>query len=262
MQISAGKNHFAVLKHDGTAVCEGQNKFLQLYVPLNPDASQIKFIKVLAGDSVTIGIKSGGEYLYWGAIDDQGEWGDFKDIAMSTNAVILLKDDNSIVEVSGSSNYIMAPLINRYGEPHIIDRISAAERYAIGLTSTGQIVWWGDYTEILEQRIDEAVDEEEDEVLVQPLGTFIDISAGKNHVLALDTNRHVKGWGDNTHFQLDIPRNPDGTEIKFMSVSAGWYYSIGITENGEILSWGKTPYDEEEIKCIVSFVPIKSSNKR
>ncbi len=261
MQISARYDHFAVLRENGTAICHSENRDCECYVPLNPDGSEKKFVKIQVGNGFTIGVTAEGEYEYWGGIDEDGEWDNYKDFSMNRMAIVVLKQDNT-VEVIGDLDYEIHPLMNCFGEFSVIERISTTRNYAVGLNIHGHILWWGLYmVKILKMR----VDDDGNEVIDFPQGTFIDISAGDDCVLALKPNGHVKEFrnSDNHRSPSIIPTNKDGTKIKFVSVSAGRNYSMGITEGGDILSWGDSPFDANEIKHLLKDGKmVKSANKR
>lgn len=76
--------------------------------------------------------------------------------------------------------------------------------------------------------------------------TWIDISTGANHVLAIDQEGILWGWGLNEYGQIDgqfdkVIYNPviiDSSK-KWISVAAGTSHSLGVDSKGNLYSWGK-----------------------
>ncbi|RBP98736.1 RCC1 domain-containing protein, partial [Bifidobacterium xylocopae] len=77
--------------------------------------------------------------------------------------------------------------------------------------------------------------------------TFTQISAGNGHSLAIGSDGNTYAWGDNEYGQLgngtggdrNIPvrvHAPAG--VRFTQVSAGYYYSLAIGDDGHAYSWG------------------------
>jgi len=73
-----------------------------------------------------------------------------------------------------------------------------------------------------------------------------DISSGHSHSIALSGNGEILTWGSNTYGQLGdgtydeslVPIKVYVPDVKFKSVSAGKYYSMALSESGEIYTWG------------------------
>eukprot|EP00494_Astrolonche_serrata_P031523 UN31792 len=66
------------------------------------------------------------------------------------------------------------------------------------------------------------------------------ISAGSNHVCAIDTSdqNKVHCWGDDTYDQCLVPRGGFFGELIFESISAGEAHTCGIVHSGHIRCWG------------------------
>lgn len=82
-------------------------------------------------------------------------------------------------------------------------------------------------------------------------GTAIQISAGDNHIIALNNNGEVLAWGDNSFGQLgdgtydnrNIPvqvRGSHGTNHlnDIIAISSGAWHSLALNNNGEVFAWG------------------------
>ena len=85
------------------------------------------------------------------------------------------------------------------------------------------------------------------------LSHIIAISAGEGHSMALDVNGYVYTWGDNTYGQLGDGNNTDSTTPvrvvgedgvgdmeNIVAISAGYWHSLAIDDEGVIWTWGKT----------------------
>ncbi len=82
--------------------------------------------------------------------------------------------------------------------------------------------------------------------------TFVSISAGSDHTVAVDSNGYVWSWGRNYYGQLGDGTNinrkepvrvrVDGDEEEFLSeiidVAAGYNHIIALDENGHVWAWG------------------------
>jgi alpha-tubulin suppressor-like RCC1 family protein len=60
----------------------------------------------------------------------------------------------------------------------------------------------------------------------------VKVSTGSYHTCAVDRQKHVQCWGDNTYGGTDSPGG------KFKSVGAGYYSTCGLRTNQRIDCWG------------------------
>ena len=92
--------------------------------------------------------------------------------------------------------------------------------------------------------------------------TYVQISAGNSHSLAIGSDGYVYAWGDNTYGQLGNnttsitystaparvrdPSNPSDTSkgLKAVQVSAGGDQSLAIDKDGNIWAWGYNMYGQ------------------
>ena len=81
---------------------------------------------------------------------------------------------------------------------------------------------------------------------------FSDIAAGRNHILALDEQGYLYGWGSNTFGQLGIGTSGDSSESpvriystkKFKTIACSELSSYAIDENGKLYAWGSNKFGE------------------
>ena len=75
---------------------------------------------------------------------------------------------------------------------------------------------------------------------------IVAVAAGIFHSLALFKSGEVYGWGENESGQVgdgttkdrNQPQLIEGFPSKVMSIAAGSFHSLAITENGEVYGWG------------------------
>ena len=75
---------------------------------------------------------------------------------------------------------------------------------------------------------------------INQIHNVTDISAGAYHSIAVYSNNHVTGWGDNTYGQALSGNILTGIE----RVSAGGYHTIALKINGTITGWGDDEYNQ------------------
>ncbi|GAA2241234.1 hypothetical protein GCM10010401_12470 [Rarobacter faecitabidus] len=63
-----------------------------------------------------------------------------------------------------------------------------------------------------------------------------DVSAGRDHALAVTTDGKLWAWGDSPYGQGSVPE--DIAQRKFKAVAAGAQFSLALTEDGKVLAWG------------------------
>lgn len=155
------------------------------------------------------------------------------------------------------------------GDPESYFGIAAGGDFTIALTATGTmepketlLYTWGDNTYGQLGRITPTGENLEKQLKrienFPPSGERIRlITAGREHALALSSSGKVYAWGRNNYGQLGIGNTNDkenpvlvtGTvnlsgetvqfeSLKIAAISAGYYHSMAIDENGNIFTWG------------------------
>lgn len=134
----------------------------------------------------------------------------------------------------------------------IITQISAGAFHSLALDSTGQVYAWGYNSD--GQLGDGTITSSNVPVAVDTTGVLngkiiAQISAGASHSLASDSNGQVYAWGNNNVGELGdgtvMPSpSPVGPVAGLLAseivahISAGNMFSLAITSNGKIYSWG------------------------
>lgn len=130
--------------------------------------------------------------------------------------------------------------------------ISVGDKFMIVQTATGEIWGWGDNANgvlgnALSERTGTNVTNPTKITLPNAVKS-ISISAGTDHVLALGSDGNVYAWGSNAYGQLGFdnggvpqstPTLVEGLQNKnVIAVSAGRFFSLALTEGGQVYSFG------------------------
>ena len=123
--------------------------------------------------------------------------------------------------------------------------IAAGEKFSLALDTDGNVWTWGENTSgqlgnnsTTNSRIPQKI-QIENNVKIKA------ISAGREHVLALDTNGNMWSWGKNNNGQLGnnsttnslVPQKIQ-SEVKFKDISTGSYHNMALDEKNNIWTWG------------------------
>lgn len=104
--------------------------------------------------------------------------------------------------------------------------ISAGSTYGIGATNSGEVYVFGNITE--------------SKLLNVPsdMGNVIDVSAGHNHVLALNDQGEVFTWGYDRFNLGSVPSDVYKLDGNIIEIDAGYQISHVLTDAGELEYWG------------------------
>ena len=158
-----------------------------------------KFISVVCGDYSSIGLKEDGTIKSWGDMQIDETNCTFKDISVRNMVLSCIKTDGTVV-IFGCDIY------NPKGE--FIKFLTCLHIY-VGLRENGEAVIYdsrGGYSYTTNDNID--------------------IVGGLFHFVMLKRDGSIKTYGSLT------PR------VKFTKITCGNYHSVGIKENGTLLTWG------------------------
>ena len=127
-----------------------------------------------------------------------------------------------------------------------VTAIAAGGYHSLAVTSTGQVLAWGDNA--YGQLGDGSTTHSDVPVSVKlPAGSKVTaIAAGCDHSLAVTSTGQVLAWGDNaygqlgdgstTHSDLPVTVKLPGTQVT--AVAAGNDHSLALTSTGQMLAWG------------------------
>lgn len=233
--LSAGRNHTAVLKADGTVVMTGSNEYYQQ--DLGPQ--WIDIVSVCVGETHTVGLKSNGSVVHAGAINRGQravtEWWDIVAISAERSHTVGLKADGTVVAAGG----------NDYGQCDVwywsdIVAISTGITHTAGLKSDGTAVATG---KNLHNQCD-----------VSSWTDIIAICAGDSHTVGIKADGTVVATGYNAYGQCDL----SGWE-NIVDVGIGTAFTVGLKADGTVVTAGYPYGDLDQLSAWTDIVAISVS---
>ncbi len=235
-------SHACGVTRQGAAYCWGSNtdgelgsattEICRFSTPCSttpaPVAGGLTFVSVSAGYQHTCGVTTDGAAYCWGANDD-GRLGDG-----STT------DRRTPVLVAGGFKFVS---------------VSAGYKHTCGVTTDGAGYCWG-ANDVARLGDGSTADRS------TPARVFGELklawmSAGYSHTCSVTTDGDAFCWGTNGYGELgsaaaetcqaDAPCRTTPVrvgELKFTSVSAGYYHSCGVTKERAAYCWGASEYGE------------------
>ncbi len=188
-----------------------------------------KWKAVVAGDYHTVGIAEDGTLWTWGE-NGSGQLGD--GTAINKSIPVRIQQGGRTWKA-----------------------VAAWEYYTVGIDIDGTLWSWGDNSD--GQLGDGTKENKSIPVRVQKKteeGTFVDnttkwktVSAGGEHTVGIDSDGTLWSWGRNNKGQLgdgskenkSIPVRVQKGGTTWKAVSAGYYHTVGLAEDGTLWTWGR-----------------------
>lgn len=180
-----------------------------------------KNIQVQIADSAVIVLKDDGTVWAWGE-DQDGICGD-----VST-------DSTAVHQIIGLRN---------------IKKIAAGPNFCLALRADGSVWSWGG-NRSGQLGLGSSYSYEDVPNQIYGLTNIVDISAGKNHALAVRENGRIYAWGSNADYQLGDGTTDDSSSPVRLSLrnivqaAAGDCHSLMLDEDGQVWGSGTNSYGE------------------
>ena len=271
LQVSAGTSHSLALGSDGNAYAWGYNQFGQLgdgtsssrNAPVRvktPDRStypdlpaDFTYVQVSAGTSHSLAVGSDGNVYAWGYNGD-GQLGDGTSSSRYTPVRVKTPDRSTYPDLPADFTYLQISVGNR----HSLAVGSDGNVYAWGYNWYGQL---GDGTSSSQSTPVRVKTPDRKTYPDLPADfTYLQVSAGTYHSLAVGSDGNVYAWGANGYGRLgdgtggsrNAPvrvKTPDRStypdlpaDFTYLQVSAGGDHSLAVGSDGNAWAWGCNRY--------------------
>ena len=200
----------------------GNNSTIDVKTPVSILGVPKTFCKISAGTGLTLAIDKNGKVWSWGS-NNQGGLGDNTTTNQSTPIAVL-------------------------GAAKTFCNIIGSNMYSIALDYNGKAWSWG-YNNNGQLGNNSTTTKKTPVAVLGAAKTFCQISSSNYHVLAIDKNGKLWGWGYNYYGQLGNKLNSFGgnrsTPVAvlgatktFCQIGTGYNFSLGLDKNGKVWGWG------------------------
>ena len=226
----------------------------------NLSAANVGVVQIACGGMHVAALTRDNKILTWG-VNDQGalgrdtNWdGGLRDMDKSEDSDSEDEDDTGI---NPKESTPIAVSDEHFAPGTKFVQLVASDSATFALTEDGKVYGWGTFRSsdgIL--GFTETIRVQNTPILVPGLKNIKALSAGANHILALDHKGNVVAWGCGQQNQLGrriIERNkmssliPQGVGLprgKIAKIATGSYHSFAIDKSGKAWGWGLNNFGE------------------
>jgi alpha-tubulin suppressor-like RCC1 family protein len=236
-QVAVGDSHSLAIRADGSLWAWGLNQNGQLGLgDLNPRSSPVRvgtlstWASVAAGSTHSVALQRDGKLFTWGR-NHYGQLG---------------QETSTAPKVKSPDLSVPTPV----GTDKTWDKITAAADHTLASRRDRSIWAWGrnDSSQLGLRDLSQIViipTQIDFEGEPQPRWSWIAISTGSTHTLAIRSDGALFSWGNGADGRLgrltggptDLPQRV-GADSDWVSVSAGDAHSLAIRRDGSLWSWG------------------------
>ena len=226
----------------------------------NLAAASTGVVQISCGGMHAIALTHDNKILTWG-VNDQGalgrdtNWdGGLRDMDKAEDSDSEDEDDTGINPKESTPTAVSD---EHFAPGTKFVQVVASDSASFTLTEDGRVYGWGTFRSsdgIL--GFSETIKVQSTPLLIKDLKNIKALSAGSNHILALDHKGNVVAWGCGQQNQLGrriIERNkmssliPQGVGLprgKIAKIACGSYHSFAIDKEGQVYGWGLNNFGE------------------
>lgn len=247
----------------GLGSAKGQTEVKRPRYNPNLSPETVGVVALSVGGMHTAALTHDSKIMTWG-VNDQGALG--RDTAWEGGLRDVDEDASDSDSDSGSETAVnpresTPGEVDLSGLPEdvVFTQVVCTDSATFALTAQGDVYGWGTF------RSNEGIFGFDPTTLIQlrpklikGLGKITQLAAGANHVLALQSNGVVYGWGSGQQNQLgrrilerrasnSLVPMPVGLPKKVVTIGAGAYDSFAVLANGNVYSWGLNNFGQTGI---------------
>ena len=205
--ISAGARNSLATTADGSLVMCGYVAWLNDLQALAAGPFT-RFVAMNGFAGSIVGLRADGSVLRIHSSGQQEYPGPFVDVAIASSRMAGITPSGDLVWMMGS------PMAGSPTRGSFTQVDLGSSTVGVAIATDGSLAAWGASLE------------------TEPEGTFVDISVGQTHAVALRSDGEAICWGDPADGRCDAPPGP------FTAVSAGATFTIALRPDGSIAQWG------------------------
>ena len=271
-QVVGGAEHMLAVNNKGELYAWGRNEYGQLGDGTNTNRSTPTRIgtasdwsSIASSDSSfgrSIAINKKGELFVWGGSSSAsspaklGSSSNWKLAAGGANHILAINKSGELYAWGsnrfgqlGLTGYHSRSAPTRVGTASNWKQITAGLFYSLAINDSGELYAWGDSSSG-QLGLGPSVPYTPNLQKVGTASNWTHVSAGLNHVVALNSSNELYVWGSGSDGKLgnggtanvDTPTQI-GTDTNWTHASAGTNHSLAV-KGGELYAWGKNNYGQ------------------